>query len=312
MKKLFEWLTVLALVLAACGGMANSVAATVDDQDITVGSIQALIDPASGTIPRETFARFLSFGIRWAILQDAAAEQFGIEPTDAEISAEADRIFEISSEGQAREEFLSSRGVTEEFLLNIARQGLLDQGVRTEFADDLPDPSQEEIEAEAEVAAASFTEVCVSHILVETDAEARDVIARLNAGEEFAGIAAETSLDPGSAENGGALPCGPAAQYVSEFRDASLDAPIGELYDEVVETQFGFHVMVVTGRVDPNPEDLPTTREIIDQLKGVSVEDEVQAWFTAQMEAAEVTVDEEHGVWVSSPTFSVVAPTIDQ
>ena len=309
MKKLVYALAATALVLAACGGPSNAVAATVDGTGITVGEVESLISSEESTIPKEQFAQFLSFQIQWDIIAQAANDEWGIEVTEAEIDAEADRIFESAAgEGESREDFLASRGVTEEFLRNIAHQALLDQAVRAQLAREIEPPTAEDIDAELGVAEASLTEVCVSHILVETEEEAQEVMDRLEAGEEFGELAQELSQDPGSAENDGVLPCGTAGQYVEEFRDASVTAPVGEVYAEIVESQFGYHVMLVTDRTDPPIEDLPTEAEITESLEADAIALELNAWFIEQVTAAEVTVEEEYGTWQATPQPTVVPP----
>lgn len=310
MKKLSYALAATALVLAACGGGANAVAATVDGTDITVGEVESLINIEESTIPKEQFAQFLGFEIQWSIVARAAAEEWGIEIAEGEIDSESDRIFEsASTEGENREDFLASRGVTEEFLRNIAHQALLDQAVRAELAGDVEDPTAEDIDTEMGIAAASLTEVCVSHILVPTLEEAEDIMARLESGEDFGELAAELSQDPGSAENNGVLPCGTAGQYVEEFRDASVTAPTGEVFSDIVETQFGFHVMFVTDRTDPAVEDLPTEDEIIERLQSDAVALELNSWFLERMTAAEVTVGEQYGTWQAAPQPTVIPPS---
>jgi parvulin-like peptidyl-prolyl isomerase len=309
LKKLVPFLLLVALVLGACSGGSSAVAATVNGTDITVGDVESLIDPEESTIPKDQFAQFLSFEVQWEVINVAASEQFGMGFTDEEVVAEADRIYETANADEPREEFLASRGVTEEFLLNIARQGLLDGAVREALGGDIPAPSQEDIDAEMETAVASLTQVCVSHILLNTEAEAQDAMDRVNGGEEFGGVATELSQDPGSAANDGILPCGSAGQYVPEFRDASLVAPVGEVYESLVETQFGFHVMLVTDRVEPAEGDLPTEDEIAATLEAMAVAAELETWFLEQMTSADVTVDEEYGIWQTTPQPGVIAPT---
>ncbi len=309
MKKLVPILLLVALVAAACGSGSSTVAATVDGTEITDTDVEDLIDVEGSIIPKDQFAQFLGFEIQWEVINTAAAEQFGIEFTDEEVIAEADRIYETTNADETREEFLVNRGVTEEFLLNISRQGLLDVAVREALGSELPPPSQEVIDAEMATAVASLTQVCVSHILVDTEPEAQDAMDRVTGGEEFAAVASEVSQDPGSADNDGILPCGSAGQYVPEFRDAALVAPVGEVYENLVETQFGFHVMLMTDRVDPAAGDLPTEDEIIETLQAIAVAGELEIWFLEQMTTAVVTVEEEFGIWQTTPEPGVVAPT---
>lgn len=119
---------------------------------------------------------------------------------------------------------------------------------------------------------------CVSHILLETEADAQAVLDRLAEGEDFAELAVETSTGP-SGPNGGALGCAPSSQYVPPFAEAVDGATIGE-YVGPVETQFGFHVLVVTDtEVDG--------RTLASELLEVRVSEAV------------VTVDEKLGTWDS-------------
>ncbi|MEE8407093.1 MAG: peptidylprolyl isomerase [Acidimicrobiia bacterium] len=308
MKKLVPILLLVALVAAACGSGSSTVTATVDGTEITDTDVESLIDVEGSIIPKDQFAQFLGFEIQWEIINTAAAEQFGIEFTDEEVIAEADRIYETANADETREEFLVNAGVTEEFLLNISRQGLLDVAVREALGSELPPLSQEAIDVEMTTAVASLTQVCVSHILVDTEPEAQDAMDRVTGGEEFAAVASEMSQDPGSADNDGILPCGSAGQYVAEFRDAALVAPIGEVHQSLVETQFGFHVMLVTDRVDPAAGDLPTEDEIVETLQAIAVAAELEIWFLEQMTTADVAVEEEFGIWQTTPEPGVIAP----
>lgn len=88
--------------------------------------------------------------------------------------------------------------------------------------------------------------VCPAHILVETEADAVDVIDQLGSGADFAETAFEFSIDSGSAQNGGSLGCYPTEQlelqFIAEFAEAARDAEIGVPTDPV-ESEFGWHVI---------------------------------------------------------------------
>ncbi|MGA7228263.1 MAG: peptidylprolyl isomerase, partial [Acidimicrobiia bacterium] len=229
MKKLVSILMVTALAVSACGGGSSAAAATVNGTDITVGDVEALIDPGTdSTIAKDNFATFLGFEIQWQVVIDAANDEFGISVSDEEISAEADQLFaDNASEGQSREDFLSSNMVTEEFLQSVAHQQVLDAKVREELAPDVAEPTQEEIDARRDLAAMDLAEVCVSHILVATEEEANAVLDRLDAGEDFGDLAAELSLDTGSGADGGVLECSAPSRFVPEFADAAMTAELG-------------------------------------------------------------------------------------
>ena len=290
-----------ALVIAACGGGSGAVAATVDGVDITVGDVEALIDAGDeGTISKEDFAQFLGFDIQQLIVSTAAEQEFGIAISEEEIAAEADAIFEEANvEGVSREEFLSSNEVTEELLLRVAHQQLLDARVREELTADVEEPTQEDIDA---VIAEAESLYCASHILVATEAEAIDVVDRLEAGEEFADLATELSTDTGSGAQGGDLGCSSPDTYVTEFAEALTAAEEG-VPTEPVESEFGFHVILVRA------DEIPAEEDVIEQLKTAGIGTATNDWFLAQVEAAEVTVEEKYGTWQSSPTPQVVPPT---
>ncbi|MEO8656378.1 MAG: peptidylprolyl isomerase, partial [Ramlibacter sp.] len=91
------------------------------------------------------------------------------------------------------------------------------------------------------------------HILIKLDtpdakAKAEKILAELKAGADFDKLASEQSQDPGSAPKGGELGYFPAGRMVPAFEEAvsKLQKP-GELSD-VVETQFGYHIIKLEGR----------------------------------------------------------------
>jgi len=81
------------------------------------------------------------------------------------------------------------------------------------------------------------------HILVKTEAEAKDIIAQLNKGGDFAKIAKEKSLDPGSKEKGGDLGWFSPATMVKPFSDVTANLQKGAISASPVQTQFGWHVI---------------------------------------------------------------------
>lgn len=99
---------------------------------------------------------------------------------------------------------------------------------------------------------AAFTQpasACAKHILVGTEAEANDIVKLLKAGgaaNTFDKLAQQKSKDPGSAARGGDLGCFTQGQMVPEFDKASFSGPLNEL--QVVKSQFGYHVIMVTKR----------------------------------------------------------------
>lgn len=84
---------------------------------------------------------------------------------------------------------------------------------------------------------------CVRHILLDTEDEAVAALDRLADGEDFGELAIELSTGP-SGPSGGELGCAPSSNYVGPFAAAVDEADLGEFVGPV-ETEFGFHVIVV-------------------------------------------------------------------
>ena len=80
------------------------------------------------------------------------------------------------------------------------------------------------------------------HILVEKEAEAKDIVAKLKKGEKFEKLA-EKSKDPGSKAKGGDLGWAAPANFVPEFSAAMTKLQKGQYTTEPVKSQFGWHII---------------------------------------------------------------------
>ena len=81
------------------------------------------------------------------------------------------------------------------------------------------------------------------HVLVESEDEAKEVIARVKKGANFEKLAAEISKDPGSKANGGALDWSVPTNYVKPFGDVLTKLKKGQTTDVPVKSEFGWHVI---------------------------------------------------------------------
>ena len=125
--------------------------------------------------------------------------------------------------------------------------------------------TDEDIKAEYDkfVAANRGQEFKARHNLVEKEAEAKDILARIKKGAKFEDIAKNQSKDPGSAVNGGDLDWANPRSYVPEFTEALLKLTKGQLTDTPVKSQFGYHVIRLD---DVRQAELPKLEEVKPQI----------------------------------------------
>ncbi len=128
--------------------------------------------------------------------------------------------------------------------IEIQRQGVLINALLQDYVKTHP-VTDEAMKKEYEQVKAQSggKEYKARHILVETEAEAKQVIAQLKKGGSFEKIAAEKSKDTGSKGQGGNLDWSPANRYVPPFAQALGKLKKGQLTDTPVQTQFGWHVI---------------------------------------------------------------------
>ncbi|MDD5404198.1 MAG: peptidylprolyl isomerase [Sulfuricella sp.] len=108
------------------------------------------------------------------------------------------------------------------------------------------------------------TEYKARHILVEKEAEAKDIIAKLKKDiKQFDKLAKEKSKDPGSKDKGGELGWFDPRGMVPEFGAAVAKLAKGKITDEPVKTQFGYHVIMLE---DSRPMQVPPLDQVKPQL----------------------------------------------
>ncbi len=227
------------------------------------------------------------------VLAEARARNIGVSTEEV-----ASRIAEIRKQFQTEDAFkkaLASRQMTPADLESETRTEILVN--RTIEAEVLPkvSVSPQDLEAFYRENPEQFKEpeqVRASHILFpvdraatpeakkETRAQAEAVLKRAKAGEDFAALAKEFSKDS-SAAAGGDLNYFPRGQMVPPFEQAAFGLEVGALSD-VVETDFGLHIIKVTDR---KQERVVPLNEVTDQLTNFLKQRKQQAAANAFLQA---------------------------
>ena len=122
--------------------------------------------------------------------------------------------------------------------------------------------------------------VNASHILVDTEEKALEILARINAGEiSFEQAAIEHSSCPSKA-NGGNLGDFGRGQMVPEFDKAVFEMEVGQISEKPVQTQFGYHLIKLVGKKDA--EAMPFA-EIAPEIKDALLQEKRRAAYESKI-----------------------------
>ena len=149
--------------------------------------------------------------------------------------------------------------------LELNRQSILVEAYIQDFVKNTP-IGDDALKAEYEkfTAQAAGKEYKARHILVDGEAEAKDIIAKLKKNPKaFEALAAEKSKDRGSKINGGDLGWFDPRGMVPEFGNAVVQLAKGKLTEEPVKSQFGYHVILLE---DSRPKQVPTLEQVKPEL----------------------------------------------
>ena len=126
--------------------------------------------------------------------------------------------------------------------------------------------SAAEIKAEYDKFAAgnSGKEFRARHILVESEAEAKALIAQIKGGASFEELAKSKSKDPGSGANGGDLDWSAPGNFVPEFAQAMSQLDKGQMSAAPVKSEFGWHIIRVD---DIRQAQLPPIEQFKSQIE---------------------------------------------
>lgn len=184
------------------------------------------------------------------------------------------------------------RGLTNERTvaaeLELQRLQLVARAMAVRYLEENP-ATESELRAayEANLDQFSSTQYRARHILLESEAEAEAVIAELQDGADFAELARNRSTGP-TAPNGGDLGWFSADSMVEPFANAVQSMDVGAHSTIPVQTQFGWHVIMLEETKDQEPPGLDAVRN---DIRTVVDRQKLQNYVEALRESAEVVVE---------------------
>ena len=148
--------------------------------------------------------------------------------------------------------------------IEIGRANILAQAYHADYIKRNP-VSEDALKAEYQKIKAQMgdKEYKARHILVETEAEAKEIIEKLKKGEKFAELA-KASKDPGSKDHGGDLDWNLPSGFVKPFSDAMVKLEKGKYTETPVQSQFGWHVIELD---DTRPTQFPDYDQVKPKLE---------------------------------------------
>lgn len=261
-------LLAVLLALAACGNKGpddSKVLATVDGQAITEADYEDYLrarQMQQPPIPDKDKERkvVLDEMINRALLVESAA--------DHKLDREPDVYFQIKRQ---RENVLARA---------MLRQYLKDNPISD---DEVQKRYQQEIEK------ANKNEYRARHVLVRTEEEAKEIIAELKKGANFATLAKQKSVDVRSGKQGGELGWFSQDVIVPEFFSAVAQLKVGQVTKEPVKTDFGWHVIQLEA---VRPRKMPTFDQAKGNIRQLIQQERVDALVKSLKDKAKVKINE--------------------
>ncbi len=185
--------------------------------------------------PTETGMTYGEQMLQQILLEDILENEFEDAVSDEEVDAEYEVEAEQYGGTEAFEELLNGQGMSADDVKENIRTSLY---VREAILQQT-DMTEEDVQAAYDEYLAVET---VAHILVEEEELAQDLIDQLNEDADFGELVAEHSIDTGTIPANGEMALEPG-RFVPEFEEAAMELEEGEITQEPVESEFGYHVI---------------------------------------------------------------------
>jgi parvulin-like peptidyl-prolyl isomerase len=262
-------LAAVTLVAAGCGDtdeVPADAVAVVDGTPITKASLEELLARAKKSytaqqrdFPKAGTAEYQSLqnqAVAYLVQREEyanEADELGIEVSDEEIAKKLDEVKQqyFQNDQKKFEAGLKQQGYT----VAALREDLVSQLISQKIYENLTNSvkvSDAELQKYYDENKTQYSVAesrAVRHILVKTKTEADEIHSQLESGADFAKLAKEKSLDPGSKDQGGKLTVS-RGQTVAPFDKAAFSLETNKLSDPV-KTEFGYHLIQPLAAVKP-------------------------------------------------------------
>lgn len=278
---------VIITMLVSNDKVNSGVVATVNGENITSDKLFEIA-------PDDMKGQLIDAAVMQTLIEQKSTEE-NITITEEDIveaidkqMAQFDEMFPTQEEFDAA---LTQAGLTLETLQQDMRESIQTELKMKKLLEPQIDVSDESVAAyfeENKDQIMQSLQVQASHILVEDGDLANSLLQQIKDGADFASLAGEHSIDPGSKVNGGDLGRFGRGQMVPEFEEAAYNLEVGEV-SEVIQTQHGYHIIKLTDKdAELNLED--DKEEIKEMLFLQEFNRAAQEWTQTIREEAEIEV----------------------
>lgn len=169
------------------------------------------------------------------------AADIGIVAPKEQIDGEIEYIKQMFESDEKYKEYLASQNLTEGYIVNDLTKRITINNLVNEITKSIEIP-EDELKTIYDSMKDSFVSIKASHILMENQEEAKKILERAKAGEDFNKLAMEFSIDPSAKENSGELGYFSVGDMVPEFEKAAFALEPGQI-SGLVQSDFGFHII---------------------------------------------------------------------
>ena len=215
------------------------------------------------------------------------AKKQGVQVTDEDVDKEIDKMAEQYGDRETFERIIgmygyNMDGIKKDISMSLKIEELLRPSIS------ITEEEMREYFEENKETFAVEEQVKASHILTETEEAAAEVKEKLDAGEDFAELAKQYSIDEANKNYGGDLGIVKRGEMVPEFEEAAFSMEAGSI-SEPVKTQFGYHIIKVDDKKEAREANFEQSKEQIEEIlfEG-KVQLEFHSWYQGKLEEYEI------------------------